>query len=170
MITLEKAKLVAKDIGNPKALLAGLTEEQTKAKTPVRMGLIIGQADKIVPREDSMGRVFDELRGSFKMLPANPVKAKDESGKEIDVEALVSTKALLPLKKHGEIVKALKGQGVKAVQFGFYADVVKAENPAGYEWILTDIFPVTAEAADPLAGVMARIEQATAEPSRAAAE
>jgi hypothetical protein len=160
MITWEKAKLMATDLGKPKAMVYA---DGVKGGA-VALGRVMGEISGTKLKVDGQGRSSVELMGRFKGIPATPftVKQKDYAGNDVDIliEAIVSTRCLMPITIHNLLVKESEKDGVSIVQFAVDIDVKAASNPAGYEYHVTPLFPIDGAESDPFAGIAARIDKA----------
>lgn len=135
-------KIVLKEIGNPKAVLAN---NDPKAKHVLGTVFGIATGVKRVPNKADPTKYDESLSGDFETLPAD---------KEFD--AVRSGKLFLPEGLHNMIASKLQGENASAsVQFAMEVATIKSTNAAGYTWSFTPRFE-TAEA-DPLAKIREQI-------------
>lgn len=123
MGVLVKAKIVAKDVGNPK-LIATLPDNENK----LVLGAIIGIARDFKSKVDQRDlKEYWFFTGDFEAVPA-------EAGKDVTRSGVL----YLPTGIQELISNALyDAQGERltdAVQFAFEVSVVKATNAQGYSW------------------------------------
>jgi hypothetical protein len=145
MASAIKKKITPRDF-NPKKIL-GLSEETRSLK----LGVVIGMANDIVTRTNDQGEIMEGLVGQFGFKP-------QEGG-----EPLRSYVLWLPSGMGGDLIagaKLAKAGEAQPVEFAFLVGVVRAENPAGYEWTLTPM--IEPKEADPLAALEAKIAAAPA--------
>jgi hypothetical protein len=136
--TTMKAKLVPKDLGNPKRVTT-LPEGQNK----VVLGTIIGIASDIFTRTDPQQNTYEGLKGSFEGVSSD------------DTQDIIQSGVLyLPTGMHemiADVIKQVDDKGertVASVQFAFEVAAVKASNPQGYSWAIKKLVDETE--ADPL--------------------
>lgn len=143
MGTVVKSKVVLKDLGEPAAVKL-LPEGQDK----FMLGTIVGIADRIKLAKLPDGVTTTEgLKGTFEAVPADPAKDTVRSGVCFLGEAF-----------QADILALLKQEdGPDSVSFAYEVWVVKAKNPAGYQWALAPL--MKAEEADPLAAMRALLKK-----------
>lgn len=151
---LQKAKLVPKDLGNPRVVTA---DDAFKDGQTMPLGRFYGEVSDVVTKADATGRMFDELRGQFKGIPSKQLIVDGQN-----IDGVISGRAFLPTGFHELVVAAWKGGGDGAlVQFAYDLGVKRAENPIGYEWVAVPIFPLQAGERDPFAALETKIAEAT---------
>lgn len=145
MNALDKAKLLPMDF-KPKSTIGD-------AEGEVYIGRMIGEAHGVKRSLDGQGRETIMLLGRFKATPSWPMKVDD-----VQVDALISTKAMLTPKEHAKVVAELAKKGVAAVQFAIDIFGKKDKNVAGgFILVVKELFPISGADSDPLAGVTARV-------------
>ena len=154
--TWDKAKLTATDLGKPRALV-----NADGATGKLYLGRILGELQTVKPLIDAQGRESTQLVGRFKGVPATPITIKaGDPPVDTTVDAIVSTKAFLPINTQNLLVEELAKDGVSMVQFAVDIHVEKASNPAGYIFHVTPLFPINGADSDPFAAISARVAAA----------
>lgn len=136
-----KSKLVAKDLGNPKGVMA--FEEGSK-KVHV-LGTIIGIATGVKSKVMDNGDVFEQIMGQFEGVRA-------DNGEVIESGILY-----LPSGIQERLAEPLKREGATDIQFGIQIGTRLAPNAAGYEYIVEQLHRPSAH--DPLEAIRASIKE-----------
>ena len=118
--TVQKAKLVIKDIGNPKK---GADTDTYSATKPYILGVIKGKAFGTKIKVDPKGEAFEALVGFFVGEPADP-----------NVDMVAAGMCYLPGGFHEMIVEQLRGRANTEVQFAYEVATVPDSNPIGYSY------------------------------------
>lgn len=139
-------KLVAKDIGNPKAILAMPKEGNFKNVLGIIMGIATGvkrRADKVDPT-----KMNEALIGTFEGTPSDAKEPIISSGV-----------CYLPEGMFNLIASKLEGENAaENVQFAIEVATIHANNAAGYTWSFTPKLAVAQ--ADPLAAMREQLKLA----------
>ena len=145
----QKAKLVIKDLGNPKRV------EDADGKRRVILGTILGRASGVKATE-LRGEMFMALTGAFEGIPA-----------EADKPIIRAGICYLPGGFQESVLEALNGGADGTVvdfAMEFAADFAK--NPIGYSYAAKPLLNKASN--DPLASLKAEVEAMKAIPAPAA--
>ncbi len=133
-------------------------------RAPPAPGILVGAATRPFNKTDTRtGEIYHGLRGNFRAYVGNaPDDKTPYTGigpdplafmQAASTDAISSGVLYLPDAFQGPLEMASKEAGDgSVVNFAYKISVEKAENAAGYSWLLTDMIP--AEKADPLAGII----------------
>lgn len=139
-----RGKIVLKEIGNPKAVLASA---DAKAKHVLGMVFGIATGVKRVPNKTDPTKLDESLSGDFETRPSDTA----------NFEVVRSGKLYLPEGMHNMIASRLEGENpAKSVQFAIEVATIKAQNPAGYTWSFTP--KLETSEADPLKALRDAVE------------
>lgn len=145
-VILERPKLVAKSLGNPKKVLA-----MDAAGARHLIGTIYGVASrvksKVTPDKAGNPQVFEQIVGDFEGVPADPLFV-DEDGVQTPVKAIRSGVLYLPAGIHERLAEPLKREDTQPIEFAIEIYTVKADNPIGYGYEVKSL--MAPAAADPL--------------------
>lgn len=151
--TITRTKIVIKDLGDPKAVLAD------DAPSPMLMGTLIGIVEKTKTKVAQNGDTFEALIGTFEAKRATEtemtVKDETDAERKVMVDTLRSGVCYLPAALHDPIAEAMKADNNLPQQFGLSVSVQKASNKAGFEYVINSFLAPTR--ADPLASVRTHI-------------
>lgn len=128
--TSQKAKLVIKDLGNPKKV----DPDKHNNANPLFLGVIKGKAFGIKTKVDAKGEAFEALQGYFIGEPADP-----------SADVVASGMCYLPGGFHEIIVEQLRGAANTEVQFAYGVYVVPANNPIGYSYLFRPVLAAQAQ-------------------------
>lgn len=140
-------KIVLKEIGNPKAVLAS-----TDPKAKHILGTVFGIATSVkrVPNKADPTKYDESLSGDFETAPTDTA----------NFDAVRSGKLFLPEGLHNMIASKLEGDNpAKSVQFAMEVATIKSTNAAGYTWSFTP--KIESTDADPLKSIRDAVEQAS---------
>lgn len=129
---LTKSKIVAKDLGNAKAVLA----KEEGDKTPHILGTIIGIARRVQTKLAPNGDAHEQIIGEFEAVNAT-------TGEVYDSGVLY-----LPGGIHERLSSALKGESVEPIEFAIELSTVRSTNAVGYEYRARSLMET--KLADPL--------------------
>lgn len=158
MNKIDRPKLVAKSLGNPKDVVGD------KAPTRILLGTVIGVAEKIKEKvaADRAGnsQSFEQIVGSFEGIPAKPLTIDG-----VVYDRISSGVLYLPDGIHQGLAAALtpatKGAAVSPIRFAIDLFAVKAPGtPGGYGYEAVPV--VETVAFDPLADIRKIVTDARA--------
>lgn len=141
-----KKKITPKDM-NPKRLLG-----QDAATRSFSLGRLLGVASGVTKATSQTGDVMEGLTGQFKYMDFTAVDPQTKIMEEYNSGIL-----WLPSGFGLDIIAALKKEDTSAIRFAFDVGVVRAENPAGYEWTMTPLIAPTED--NPLAILLADVSK-----------
>lgn len=150
----DKAKLVIKDLSNPR--------NPPEDGTPKYLGRIGGICTGTKAVADARGETFTALVGNFA-----GISPADKDGNQQEIRSGV---AYLPGGFHDSVISALKAAGEAGqVRFAYDCYSVFADNPIGYAYVFKPLLKPE-RASDPLAEIMGtaapQIAAPAAEPAK----
>lgn len=132
-----KAKLVPKDIDNPKKIAALKDDVQTFVLGQI-FGIATEVVERLMPQPNGDTVTFYGLGGQFKAIPADETRPIVQSG-------VMFLPSIGILEKIADALEA----GETDIKLAFEIAVRRASNPAGYEWVFSPLMDVE-DPSDPL--------------------
>lgn len=141
MEQIYKSKLVVKDLGDPRKVLAKNEDDFT----PLVLGVMLGHATKVFTKPGINGELVDGVKGTFEGVRAD------------ETATISSGVCWLPGGIAEMVTEKLREDNAGPVEFAFEISVRRAKNPVGYEYIVKSLINVSAS--DPLSFLRSQIEQ-----------
>jgi len=123
-------------------------------KSPLVLGVLFGEVNGVFKRELPNGIAYEGLKGHFRAVISNLANGPEAAVQDPNTVQVSSGICYLPEAFQGplaDLVDDAENNGV--VRFGYRVCIAKADNPAGYEWLLDSLIP--ASVSDPITNLIA---------------